>query len=323
MQMFIKRFRKWLNATLVDSRRLQLLVIQVGVVVVGVLIAFSAFYYWDRYVSFGDQSPIEVNISDLEVAVREEPQDPERRIALAESYLGQGRFDDALYQANQVIESFPDIDRAYLIAGIASVRMGEYGDAIEPLEVFADIRDDADTAGSDLMLETAYYFLGESYLSTDQPEKAIEVLEKAILIDRTDADALYRLGEAYIITEQPEEALGYLHRAVRLVPDFIEAYTAMIEAYSATGEADYVAYARGMQAFSMGDFDTALIHLEAAAEALDDFAPAHVGLGLVYEKMTDYQKALAEIEYALSLDPTDLVAQQALGRLQATLEQQS
>ncbi|MCF6278131.1 MAG: tetratricopeptide repeat protein, partial [Anaerolineales bacterium] len=104
---------------------------------------------------------------------------------------------------------------------------------------------------------------------------------------------------------------------------FTEAYTAMIDAYSAMDEADYVAYARGMQAFSLGDYETALIHLQTSAEALDDFSPVHVGLGLAYEKMTQYTEALVEIELALSLDPNDLVAQQALGRLQATLEEKS
>ncbi len=323
MQAFIEKFRLWLNITLSDNRRLRNLVIQVATTVLGVSIAFGAYYYWDRYVSLGDQSPIEINISDLEVAVREDPQDPERRIALAESYLGQGRFEDALEQANQVIESVPDMDRAYLMAGIASVRLGDFESAIEPLEIFVDLRDDADTAGFDLILETGYYFLGESYLSTSQPEQAIEVLEKAILIERTDADALYQLGRAYISIQKPEEALNYLHRAVRLVPDFTEVYTAMIDAYAAMDDADYVVYARGMQAFSLGDYDTALVHLQASAEALGDFAPAHVGLGLAFEKLNLYPEALSAIEYALELDPTDLVAQQAFGRLQATLEEQS
>jgi tetratricopeptide (TPR) repeat protein len=199
----------------------------------------------------------------------------------------------------------------------------EYAAAIDPLTTFADMRDDLDTAGSDLMLETAYYFLGESYLFTEQPEMAANVLGKAILIDRTDADALYRLGQAHLALEQPEEALPYLERAVRLVPDFVEVYTEMINAYAALDDADYVAYARGMQAFSKGDFQTALIHLQAASEALPDFGPALVGLGLAYEKMEQYPEALAAIEYALELDPTDLVAQQAYGRLQATIEEQN
>jgi len=322
MNSLFGKARQWLTETLNNTQRLARLVMQLLVLVIGVGIAFGIYYYWDRYVKLGDQSPIELNVNQLEEAVREDPQDPGRRMALAEMYLSQDRYEDALAQAEAVLSAFPDQDRAYLIAGVANVRMENYQDALEPLLQFADIRSQADTAGSDRLLETAYYFLGESYLALDQPEQAIEVLEKAIVIDRTDADALYQLGVAYTRIGEPRKALQYLDRSVRLVPDFVESYTAMIEAYDQLGESDYVAYARGMQAFSLKDYSTALTHLKVAAEALPEFEPVHAGLGLAYEQLGQYAEALGAIEYALSLEPSDLVAQQARGRLTTILEQE-
>ncbi len=302
-----------------DEKMLRRMVVWLAVAVGVVFLTFGGYYYWDRYIRLGDQSPIERDIAALEEAVREDPQDPDRRVALAEYYLGKGMYQDALQQATQVLQAYPDNDRAMLVQGIAYVRMQEYEQAVEPLTAFIDVRKDSPMAATDIALETAYYFLGESYLMLNRPQEAIAPLEAAIKIERTDADALYQLGVAYLQTDQPEAALQYLERAVRLVPDFTEAYSAMIDLYDTLGQADYVAYARGMQAFSVGDYETAKTHLEYAAQALPDFAPAYVGLAMAYERLGDLQSALQAAEHAVQLAPDDFSAQQTYGRIQATL----
>jgi len=292
-----------------------LLVIAVG--------AFGGYYYWDRYTFAGDKSPLELDIEHLESAIREDPQNPDMRVALAQYYLGKGMFKDALTQADQVLNAFPDNDGALLVAGIAHVRLNEADPAIENLEQFVAARKDLPMANVDTTLEAAYYFLGESYLSQNRPAEAIPNLEGALTITPTDADALYQLGMAYQATGDADAALEKYHKAVRLVPDFVEAYTGMIESYSSLNQPSYVAYARGMQAFSMKDFATAKTHLEAATEALPDFAPAFLGLGLAYEKIDMPYEALQALEQAIELNPNDFAAQQAYARIQAALDGQN
>ena len=287
------------------------------------LLVFVGYYVWDRYMHLGDQSPVELNIKHMEEAIKQEPQNPEARLALAESYLRTGRYAEALGQTEQVIDLYPDADGALLIAGIAHVRLQQPERALEPLERFVALRKDRPMAHTDSALEAAYYFLGESYVNLGRPAEAIPVLEAALSINRTDADALYQIGLAYHAAGQPEIAVERYHQAVRLVPDFAEAYHGMIEGYSALDQSEYVAYARGMEAFSLGDYKTAKTHLEYATEALPDFAPAFLGMGLAYEKMGQYEAALAAIKRALELDPGDFAAQQALGRIQAALDTSS
>jgi len=306
----------------VSTKTLQRIIWLVSIALVLVLLSFGGYYYWDRYVHVGDKSPLEIDIAHLEQAIREDPQNPDTRVALAEYYLTKGMYPDALEQANQVLNAFPDSQGAMLVAGIAAVRMNKPEEALEPLEKFVSLRKDNPMANTDTALETAYYFLGESYMTLNRPQDAIPVLEGALVINRTDADALYLLGQAYQATGRPEEALEQYHKAVRLVPDFTEAYTAMIEAYSALNQDDYVAYARGMQAFTLKDYQTARTHLEYATSTLPDFAPAFLGLALTYEKLDQPQEALQAVNRALDLDPTDFAAQQAYGRLQAILNPQ-
>ena len=287
------------------------------------LVAFAGYYIVDRYVYAEDQTPAELDIARMETAVYQEPQDPELRIVLAESYLSVGAYAQALEQADQVLRQHPQNASASLIAGIAHVRLDRPEEALGPLHDFVAMRKDGPMARTDNALEAAYYFLGESYVGLGRPAEAIPVLEAALVISPVDADALYQLGLAYAADGQPELAVQRYQKAVRLVPDFVEVYQAMVDSYSALGRPDHMIYAQGMVAFSQKDFQAAASHLERATEALPDFAPAFLGLGLAYENMGSLQPALSAVQRALELDSGDFAAQQALGRIQSAQETQN
>lgn len=283
------------------------------------LLIFGGYYYWDRYVHLGDQSQVEMTIEELEEAVRDDPSDPEKRVMLAEYYLARNDATKALEQSEQVLEAYPEHEGALLITGIAHIKRDQPEKALDPLQHFVILRKDLPLASSDSALETAYYFLGESYLKLERPADAISPLEAAIQISSTDADALYLLGVAYNATDKPEQALIYFQRAVRLVPDFVETYSGMVASYTALEQTDFISYARGMQAFCMHDLETARTHLEYAAQVLPDHSPTFLGLALTYEELGSFDLALISVNHALELEPDNFAAQQTLGRLQATV----
>lgn len=288
-----------------------------------ILMSFAAYYVWDRYSHAEGQTPAELEVARMETAVHQEPQDPELRIVLAESYLSVGAYAQALEQADQVLRQHPQNASASLIAGISHVRLDRPDAAVAPLNSFVALRKDGPMARTDNALEAAYYFLGESYVRLGRPAEAIPPLEAALVISPVDADALYQLGLAYHADGQPELAVQRYQKAVRLVPDFVEVYQAMVDSYSALERPDHVTYAQGMVAFSQKDYQAAAAHLERATEALPDFAPAFLGLGLAYENLSKLQPALSAVERALELDPGGFAAQQALGRIQSAQETQN
>ena len=285
-----------------------------------IVVSFAVYYIWDRYSHAEGQTPAELDVARMETAVYEQPQDPGLRVMLAESYLQVGWYEQALEQADQVLHQHPENASAALISGISHVRLDRPEEALGPLHTFVALRKDGPMARSDTALEAAYYFLGESYVHLGQPAEAIEPLEAALLISPVDADALYQLGLAYHADGQPELAVQRYQKAARLVPDFVEVYQAMVDSYSTLNQPDHVTYAQGMVAFSQKDYQAAVFQLERATEALPDFAPAFLGLGLAYENTGDLQPALSAIQRALELDPGDFAAQQALGRLQSATE---
>ncbi len=286
-----------------------------------VIVAFSSYYYWDRYVYVGDKSPVDLGVEKLEQTVRENPEDPEARVALAQYYFQNSAYSDSLSQAQQVLEAYPDNDNAIYILGMSYVQLGQFEAAIEPLQQFADIRSEGQMANADSTRETALYYLGTSYVHLNQTNEAITALSQALEIIPTDADAMYQLGLAYAQIDQHETAVVQYINAVRFVPDFTEAYHAMAESYEALSRPSYVAYARGMEAFSLKDYEGARPQLEQAIAGLPEFAPAYVGMGLVLEQFGELEEAKTHLERALALDPENFLAKHTLGRVQMLIDE--
>ncbi len=315
------------NHPAIQRRMLSTKFIQVGVwlvlaALITVLTMFGTYYYWDRYVHLGDKSPVQRNIEQMEQVILSDPQDPDKRVALAEYYLGAGMNQDALALSQQVLERYPEHDGALLIAGVAAARLDQPDAALVPLRHFIARRRTQPMAQADLALEAAYYYLGKSYLQLDRPQDALAALESAVSISPTDADALYQLGLAYQATGRPEPALEQYHQAVRLVPNFSEVYVGMVVSYEALGWPDHVAYARGMQAFTTRDNELAQTYLQQATAALPEFAPAFFGLGLTYEDTGQLDAAQRAMGRALQLAPDDFAIRQAFGRIQLALTAQ-
>jgi tetratricopeptide (TPR) repeat protein len=308
---------KYLDRFSHDTNQITRIVIYTGIALVLLVISFGTYYYSDRYVPPVEQvSPNQKTIKELEAEIRKDPQNADLRLTLAEAYLGVQNYDAAIQQAQEVIKNYPEKDGALFILGFSHASLQQFDQAIVPLTEFVKVREASEMAATDQVLETALYFLGESYIQTGKPQDAIAPLTRALEINQTDADAMYKLGFAYTQTGQHNEALVYYERAIQFVPNFAEAYSGMSQSYDALGQTDKAAYARGMLAYSIDDVETARQELEQTVIKMPDYAPAFVGLALTYEKLGDLAKAKVTVQTALILDPNNFLAQQLLGRIE-------
>src|ERR1700720_686161 len=71
-------------------------------------------------------------------------------------------------------------------------------------------------------------------------------------------------------------------------------------------------FERSQKAFRSGDLRMSAGHLQNALQICPDFIQAHNALGLRFVQLGEYQKALAEHETALSLNPRDAETHQDL-----------
>jgi tetratricopeptide (TPR) repeat protein len=302
-----------------NTYQLQRLVILTAIVLGLAIAGFGGYYYYDRYYT-SQPKVAQVSISSAEEAVAKDPQDPEKRLALAETYMLNRRFNDAIVQAQEVMSVYPDNQHAWLVLGIANALNGNPTNAVDPLQKFVDANKDSDMPGLNKALVSAAYYLGDSYLQLGQPDKAVPVLEMDVEWSQTDADAMYKLGMAYLGVQTYDKAVNMFLNATAFVPNYTEAYVGMTTAFQALNEPDLANYSLGMQAFSKKDYKTALTLLLQSAQARPDFAPTFAGLGMTYEAMNDLEKAKSSYEAAIKLDPTNFTAITGLQRVEALLK---
>jgi len=292
-----------------------------AIVLAALIAAFALYYYYDRYVTPGGVAEAPDPVAQLEQAVRATPDDPDLRLNLAEMYLLHRRYDDAVAQAEQVLAAYPDKDRALLVVGVAHSLSGRAEESLAPLAEFVRIARKAPGAALDTTLEAALYYQADSYLKLGRPAEAVTTLEEAVQISPTDADALYLLGTALAATGEHRRAVKAFGRAVALVPQFRESYQAMAASYDALGRQVLADYARAMVAFADKDYATARDGLLDVVARRKGFAPARLGLGLAYEQLGDFESARAALRAAGKLEPDSVAVQQALGRVEAAMEQ--
>jgi tetratricopeptide (TPR) repeat protein len=299
-----------------DTHQLTRITILAGIVLVLVVISFGGYYYYDRYYNQPQPDTQEMSVAHAEQAVRDNPDDLEKRMALAEVYMLYQRYQDAITQAQQVLSSQPDNQRGWLVIGVASANTGKPSDAIDPLTSFVNARKDEEMPGLDKSLQTAAYYLGDSYLQLGKPQEAVEPLTQAVNWSQTDADAMYKLGMAYAAIQDYPKAVNMFSAATTFVPDFLEAYDAMAAAYDAAGKPDYGDYARGMSAYAKKDYKNAIDLLTKSAQAQPGHAPTFAGLGMVYEALGNLQEARASYQAAMQLDPNNFTASKGIERVE-------
>jgi TolB-like protein/tetratricopeptide (TPR) repeat protein/DNA-binding winged helix-turn-helix (wHTH) protein len=187
-------------------------------------------------------------------------------------------------------------------------------------------------------LPMAHSRLGQLYSLQQQHDQAIAEGERAVALDPNNADS--HLFQASVLNNagRPEEALGPLAQAMRLNPHYPPVYLEELgKAYSSIGR-----YAEAITALkeankripSFGDVHLLLAlsylglwlsqegpanqTLEPALTAaqrglaLNDSHISHVVLGDVYLYQKQYEEALAEMERAVAVAPTEALSRAAL-----------
>src|ERR1700690_949681 len=152
----IKSVLDFLNDRVFSStaqiRRLIILMI----VIIGLLIlSFATYYYYDRYYN-PQQSTAQTAISQAEQAVSADPQNEQKRLHLAQTYIIYNRFDDAVNQAMQVKQVDPNNVEADFVLGIVYAIDNKPQQAIDPLQKLIDARKGEDNPALDPELQSAY-----------------------------------------------------------------------------------------------------------------------------------------------------------------------
>ncbi|NJM56987.1 MAG: tetratricopeptide repeat protein [Synechococcales cyanobacterium RU_4_20] len=142
-----------------------------------------------------------------------------------DAYVGLGsvlqrqkRFDEAATVYTQLKSLQPRDWRPYEALGTILIQKRKYAEALPLLqqaEGFAP-------SNGRIQLSKAVAFLG-----LNRPSEGASALEKAAVIERTNAQIFFKLGEVYQIMGQGQKAFEAFRTAVKLQPDFLEAQSAI------------------------------------------------------------------------------------------------
>ncbi|HJW21082.1 MAG TPA: tetratricopeptide repeat protein [Candidatus Limnocylindrales bacterium] len=297
-----------------SDAELNRLIRRLAIVLVLAAVAFTAFYVIDRWRP-ASAPIVDQQIASLEASVRANPNDLSVRGELADTYLAKSRFSDAVTQYDLIIATGQKLEPAYMGRAQALVGLKRLDDAAKDFQKVVDIAKTGEMAIVDPALEAAYYGLASIAMQQNRPQDAITLLQQALVIKRSDADAIYLLGTAYAATGDYDKAITELRAAVVFVPvRWTEPYRAMADAYTKQNKADFAKWATAMADLNDGRTDAA----ESALETLttgDTAVDAAVGLGLLYETKGDNAKAIDWYTKALAIDPQNNAARFAMSRI--------
>ncbi len=289
--------------------------IRVALAILGVALLVLGFYYFREITTPAPSSLLDRDIRAAESEIRAHPGNPQLRADVASLYAEQGRYDDAIAQAELVLMVNPHHVGALLALGQAHAGKGQMVEATGYLERAVELSKDNPMARSSLQMAMAHQYLGTLYFAQGQMEEAAEQFRGALEIDRGNADTLHLLGKVLSAQQQYDQAIRYYLQALRYVPEFPEVYRDLVRAYEAKGDRAGAMYAGGMLYFSLGDYEQAVNNLNQAAAVLPEMSEVHLGLAMAFERTDRTNEAMYEYRQVLALDSASVAAGQGLARL--------
>ncbi len=136
-----------------------------------------------------------------------------------------------------------------------------------------------------------------------RPERAIQLIGKAVAVSPRSAEAYSNLGNAQHAARRPAEACASYRRAIDLNPNFAAAHNNL-----------------GRVLCEEGDFAAALASCEHAVEIAPDLAEAHNNLGNALRGLGRLEAAETAFRRALQLQPDSAVLHANLGNLLGDLK---
>jgi tetratricopeptide (TPR) repeat protein len=277
-------------------------------------LVFGVVYYFGQRTNSGP-TLAERTLSAAEEGVRQEPNNIQARLALANAYFASNRQDDALAQFAEIVKVEPTNRLALL--GSAQIRFsqGDLDGAAKEYSAVVKASGGQEFSAADPQLQEAYYFLGTIAFNRGDMKSAVSNLENALMIDKTDADAWFRLGEAQLRAGDPEKSIAAYQEAISFVPTgWCDPYRGLASAYTKLSDPAGVAFAEGMGSVCAGDADAGIAKLKGLTDG--PFAiQALIGLGQAAENTGKLSDAAAWYGKAKALDPKNVAANSGLARV--------
>jgi tetratricopeptide (TPR) repeat protein len=204
------------------------------------------------------------------------------------------RFNEALQAYTQAVTLDPLYAAAYNNRGFLHMWMGTLNEAEKDYNRAMELNPTEPLLF--LNRATVRAAAGDADTALEDMARAITLDPKRALLFKTRGEIIHHLGQ------DPRAAIADFTRAIDLEPDYRDAY-----------------FKRAVALEDSGDLAAALRDYSKALD-LEETAVAYSNRALVYHQLGMNDRAVADLEAALQVDPEDEVSQRALAEIQGMVQ---
>jgi tetratricopeptide (TPR) repeat protein len=208
--------------------------------IVGIIaiVLAGAAGYWYYYLKPVESTPriIEKAINEALAAAKKNPNDLGPHITLAQLYIQDKRFDDAIVECKLILKIDKKNEYGMSLMGVAYEAKGNITTAIKYYKQAIATADVKQWANINPARKEAMFRLGKIYIDQKKYDDAIKIFDPMVKADKMDADSRYFLGVAYLRKGEADKAIELLLVATRYVPNYYEAQFALGQAYEKKGD---------------------------------------------------------------------------------------
>ena len=252
-------------------------------------------------------------LADFNKAIELDGTNPEHRLARADFYNSQKKYDEAVADIDAVIEQHPEVAGSYLVKASLLREQEKFDEALAALDKAAELAPAA---------PGIYQQRGELYRMKGDFPQAIEQFTKVLNMQPSLVLPLIHRSEAYLNNKQYEEALADIETVIKANPELTVAHglkaqtLASMERFPEAIE-ELKKLTEDEEAQPEFQLQLALYHqfanqpreaIAAYTELLeedDDNFPALRGRADAYLSIGEHAKAVADFKKALEVEPQE------------------
>ncbi|MEC3964317.1 tetratricopeptide repeat protein [Flagellimonas halotolerans] len=215
--------------------------------------------------------------------------DKKSNLQIARAYNAIGNYDKSIAQYTVVLDKNPKFDLARFELGKLLLKTKNFKPAMEMFNVLVS---------SEQENPEYYYYLGRTYESVKEADKANKAFKTAVAMDSTHLRSLYALGKYYVGQEIKDSALVYIDQGLRFYGNDV----AMINL-------------KALAFFNNGQFQPAFPHFERLLELGEEKPFVYEKLAYCYFRNWEPEKALETYHKLTSFPDKLAVAYAGLGEV--------
>ena len=248
------------------------------------------------------------------------PEDAFIYISVGSIYENQGKYKDALEAYNKALDIFPEYKYNYFNIGNVQYQLGNYKEAVKNYSTFLETYSGHSEARENLANS---YLAIKDFTNAEQQYRIIHDKNPDSFKDQ------YGYGISLLNTNQPDKAIAFLEKAIEIDADNNAAHLGLAQAYQDLGRND-VAYQQYQIVLKNVpnlnnvrlDYANLLASMNKNTEALEQYnmyikafpndVKGYLAIAEIYQDLKNYDKAIENYLIAQNKDPNNIETKKSL-----------